>query len=207
MTLYYAYWRKLKFENDTVKLIDPIYWDKRKYMYEYLLNLTIEINDKGFVLFNKYLKNILDLFKINVPSDFDKNNSSYMLNFHKLISKQLSKLDPRIDKKKFLITLLETFINSNSTLFTNLFILPQDVYFLLRLFIKFDLDKMSRGPTNCHDSNNVIINNAIVYAGVYHSMIYQKFIENYFDIKPLIEINQPEDQKCIEFDQPFDFFM
>jgi hypothetical protein len=207
LILYYNPSNKEDFESTIVESVDPIYWNKRKHLYEYLLDLTVGPNSEGEQLFNQYLESIINLFKITVEVDFYQNIRLYMLNFHKLVSKQLSKLDPRMDKNKFLITLLDVFVNSKSTLFTNLFILPQDIYLLSRLFIRFDPNKMLRGPISCQNDDHAIIKNAIVYAGVFHSQNYQEFIENYFQIQPTIEIHQHEINKCIEFDQPFDYFM
>ena len=87
-----------------------------------------------------------------------------------------------------------------------IFDIEMDLYFLLRLFIIFDEKKMNRGPVYCRDLKYKEIKNAIVYAGAYHIDIYLLFLKQYFGIEPEINIQNDSDNKCLEFEKPFDFF-
>jgi hypothetical protein len=135
----------------------------------------------------------------------------YMSIYYKHIDKELLKMDPLIDTNKFLSTLLEIYLNwPNSTDIVLITDVPMDLYFLSRLFIKFDEKKMNRGPVGCRDPQYTEIKNAIVCGGSIHTDIYEKFLMSYFkkepDIYIYIYIYKEYADKYIEFDQPFDFF-
>ena len=86
--------------------------------------------------------------------------------------------------------------------------MQQDLYFLLRLFINFDEEKMQKGPVGCRDVKYGEIKNAIFYGGRHHTRIYVEFLRKYFKVEPSIQImGEAECMKCIELDRPFDFFV
>lgn len=81
-----------------------------------------------------------------------------------------------------------------------------DIYFLLRWFHTYDLNKMNYGREGCKNPKYVNAVNSIVYGGSSHIHFYCTFFKNYFNINPEIEIIQNYNNKCIIFEKPFDFF-
>ena len=79
-----------------------------------------------------------------------------------------------------------------------------NAYTLLRLFTHFDSTKL-RGPTVCHQKNPEY---CIVYTGKAHTYFFAEFIRHL----NVIQLDEPdltntnEDDKCISFEHPFDFF-
>jgi len=124
--------------------------------------------------------------------------------FHVEIAKRLRKLDPRINKKKFMSTIIEILVDESQDFLEDLVAVVMDTYTLLRLFTQFDKSK-TRGPSICQDVN---IENCIIYSGSYHTNFYYQFIGTFFDdfSQPDLESFQGFDSKCYEFETPFDFF-
>ena len=137
---------------------------------------------------------------------------TYIEKSRKLINKEVLKMDKKIDKKKFLEALLEVYMESSKDqLFSNLLVLHQDVYFLTRLFMKFEKSKMERGPVGCREEKWEEMRNIIVYAGNAHIRTYVSFFEKYFGKDPHQDFNissEPEEEykQCIELPYQFDFF-
>ena len=94
-------------------------------------------------------------------------------------------------------------------------------YSLLRMFQQYTYKE--RGPNNC---KNMLINkNIIFYAGDAHIRFFKGFINEYYNIKPNISIQNETNlddiisiqnktnlddvksiQQCIKFDKPFNYF-
>ena len=100
----------------------------------------------------------------------------------KIIDKELAKMDKSIDKTKMLETLLDAYMKMQNIYpyFVLIMQIPMDIYFLSRLFIKFDKRKMkTRGPESCRSAKYRQIKNAIMYGGAAHIMIYVTFFNLY----------------------------
>ncbi len=173
-----------------------------KILLEYVLGMNREV-DAQFAyesLMLQLSKKISTLFSLS-------KSRQYMTIYWKLIDKETAKLDPRIDRTKFFQILLDIYFKRGTQkLLNSLFIIPQDVYFLLRLFIRFDTKKMSRGPALCQSQDNQQIKNGIFHGGGAHTKIYIEFIQQYFNTSPLINIVQDINNQCITLSEPFDFF-
>jgi hypothetical protein len=130
----------------------------------------------------------------------------------KLMEKEISKMNEKINKKKFMEDLLAVYLDFNeSQSFSNLLDIHQDVYLLSRLFIKFEKSKMQRGPIGCRTNKWQEMKNIIVYAGNSHIEMYVSFFKKYFETSPHPDFNittKSEDgyQQCIKLPYPFDFF-
>jgi hypothetical protein len=89
--------------------------------------------------------------------------------------------------------------------------LGMDIFTLGRLFSNFDKTKLSRGPQGCRSISFQKIKNAIIYCGDLHQQFLTFFIKKYFDLEPSIHQRchngiESENNQCIHFDPPFDFF-
>ena len=58
----------------------------------------------------------------------------------------------------------------------NMQIMIMDIYTLCRMFAKFDVDKLERGPNNCKLFSTP--KNIIFYGGEGHANIYKRFIDS-----------------------------
>ena len=95
-----------------------------------------------------------------------------------------------------------------NSLIIELFTIPMDLYTLLRMFIRFDVNKMSRGPSGCQNVTTPIF--IIFEGGSAHSQFFTEFISSYYNTKPDILFDNPynsPEYQCIKFSSPFDFFM
>jgi len=142
---------------------------------------------------------------------YDKNKYSLIYDkYVRLIDKEFSKSS--LDKNKTLLLLSNIYLRdinkSHFDLYSILLAIPMDLYFLVRLFIKFDETKLQRGPKGCRMKKDVTANNVIVYGGAQHIKIYTEFFESYFNIvEPTLMIGDINNEsQCIEFDEPFDFY-
>lgn len=135
--------------------------------------------------------------------------NAYIRKLDTLVNKEISKSLPYIKKDKFCETLLSVYmeyIGENWDKFIHaLIMLPMDIYLLLRLFIKYEPSKMSRGPAGCRSELYGENKNVIIYTGGLHTDIYRHFLSKYFTVTPTISQNRSPDQ-CIELSTPFDFF-
>ena len=77
-----------------------------------------------------------------------------------------------------------------------------DIYTLARIFTKFDLGKMIRGPIRCR--NNQTVQYGIIYVGKSHAEIYLEFLLLYFGKDE--DIIYDEDLPFVVFDEPFYFY-
>lgn len=127
--------------------------------------------------------------------------------FHS-IDKGWFKINNKYNKKAFYTHLLNTYINyEDQSVFNAVFSIPMDIYFLLRLFINFDKSKMLRGPIGCRGEEYAEMKNIIFYGGSYHTGIYIDFLKQHFQTEPKLLIDhRSNDNQCIVFDSPFDFF-
>lgn len=145
----------------------------------------------------------------NVPTDEEK-VLNYLVKSKDKFTKEFLKLSPNIDKNEFLFVIRSMYKNKIKTtsqylLLTLFFTIDVDIYVLARLFVRFNKDKMERGPINCRNSKYQEMKNIIIYAGVAHIKNYNKFLKLYFGVSPDIEI-QNETKQCIRLDEEFDFF-
>lgn len=136
-------------------------------------------------------------------------NDKAETNYLKIIDKRIKKLDPKIDKAKFLNTLvdIETKYEEEQPISAILSAM-MDVYLLTRLFTKFKVK--NRGPESCKKAD--IVENAIIHAGQYHCLTYEKFFNLYFNALPTFAIKNTYNyttkyyDQCIRFKNPFDFW-
>lgn len=168
---------------------------------QYMISLSENLKEQASQI---YYGIDLDPFTYDHKRDF-----LYMKNLHNKINKEVEKMDTSIDRKEFLETLLNVYLDHQGlSLGEKIFLIPMDLYLLTRLFINFDQAKMNRGPPGCHQ--NKIIKNAIIYAGWDHTDIYDAFIAEFFGVYPEIEVDlqmgKKSQSQCIKFLQPFDFF-
>jgi hypothetical protein len=178
--------------------------NQRKQIALYMLGIDRSPSNRQplLELLNEISQNLLQ--ENFAHEDFDK----YMKRYFHSLDKEVSKLDPQIDKNLFLETLVDSYSYSVKNLLF-LLDLPMDVYFLTRLFIIFDEKKMTRGPLYCRGLEHQKIKNAIMYSGSSHTDVYVEFFRKYFGLEPTISINQQNqsgNNKCIKFAHGFDFF-
>ena len=177
--------------------------ERKKIIFSYLLG--IGRNQKARTTFNYYVSNLAEVSGMTHPLPWEDFNK-HMTLYYKKIDKELSKMNPNIDKDKFLKILFDIYIEKSIAEPSIIVTVPMDVYFLSRLFIIFDDKKLNRGPLGCRDLKYMEIKNTIVYGGGSHIKIYVEFLRRYFEVAPKISINQPYTNKCIKLDPPFDFF-
>lgn len=196
MKLYESLTTNIAITNDKKYASIKSYYEKNKVLIlSYLL--TIDRSTHARSVYHKVLSMLLDLFGIK-DQNFVEKNKELEKDYISLIDKEMSKLDERIDKQRFLKTLLDIYTQEN--MYTAIMVIPMDFYLLLRLFIIFDHDKMDRAG-KCKHSKSV--KNAIVYTGAAHTRFYELFFEKYFGVKADIIIKNK--QQCIKL-QGFDFF-
>lgn len=170
----------------------------KKSMLSYLLNIDTSKHAK--LAYRNYIKFMLNLVghQLNIldVDEMDEWESRYF----KYINKGLSKLDENIDKQRFLNVLLDIYMKEFD-IYTSLLNIPMDLYCLLRLFIKFDQSKVS----NRQICDKLSVNNVIIYTGDNHAKIYRLFLEKYFNVLPVLSIQNNQNQ-CILLDEKFDLF-
>ena len=141
---------------------------------------------------------------------YQERDDAFLHAIHKEIHKRLNKLDPRINGKEFVNSIIETFteeintINPYETL-RDLTDIIMNTYTLLRLFTHFDQSK-SHGPIGCQ---NMDIKNCVIYSGSAHTLFFSQFIRllGSYDSPDIGEYHDvDDDDKCIIFEEPFDFF-
>uniref|UniRef100_A0A6C0JBM5 SAP domain-containing protein n=1 Tax=viral metagenome TaxID=1070528 RepID=A0A6C0JBM5_9ZZZZ len=78
-------------------------------------------------------------------------------------------------------------------------IMIMDIYTLCRMFAKFDVDKLERGPNNCKLFSTP--KNIIFYGGEGHTNIYKRFIDSInLNKKNINNFNiYNEEQTCVDF--------
>jgi hypothetical protein len=177
------------------------YQDQKKQIFSYLL--TIDQKKSSQDLCNQLLKELHEA--IGDTSYVDIDLDIYMQNYNQIINKAFSKIDPIIQRDRFFQILLELYEQMNDDLFHVCMYMPMDVYVLCRLFIRFDPNKMNRGPLGCRNLKYQEAKNVIIYGGVAHIDLYASFFEKYFNVRPSIDYNLGINQ-CIGFDKPFDFW-
>ena len=129
--------------------------------------------------YNEAIKIALQILKLtDVLEDFKfKGNRVFMDTFRKIIQKEFQKLS--LDYDKFNNVLIDIYSKTGSELpgiINNLMNIPMDLYTLLRMFIQFSGNKMSRGPKLCQKYPTP--KNIIFYGGsaVSNFSIYHKFL-------------------------------
>lgn len=168
-------------------------YDKHK---REILSYALMINGKNKKYYFNFIKYAYKLVGLKYNQD---EIDVYHQDYFTLIKKELSKMDPSIDKPKFLNILLEIYMKGFD-LFTSLLDFPMDMYILSRIFINFDKTKL-RGPISCQTQD---VQYVICHTGSAHTDIYRLFFENYFNINPTINIIQYG--QCLKLDKPFDYF-
>jgi hypothetical protein len=176
---------------------------EKKYPLEKILNFAIGLNRKYRIFYYDYINELYDLVELDPEYDEDQEKLKF-----DLIDKQFSKLDPIINKTKFQNCFVKIcltdddgeMIEDRSEVFIK-FIM--DIYTLPRIFSKFNEKKMNRGPELCRKDNE--IKNVIVYTGGAHSVFYFRFIKEYFNINPEIDIRN-EYFQCIKLQKSFNYW-
>ena len=192
------YFKKQTLDDLSKYLIFEKKWNRRNKI-EILLKYYIGLDRKYFAkkTFSEYCK--------DYAKAVDEPIKTYKIDLEvkriwKLIDKELSKTT--LDKNKFFEIMLPIAIENVPISMIGSSIV--DIYVLLRLFIKFNENKMIRGPNMCQ--SNQIVENAIIYAGDYHIQDYVSFFHNYFGIDPYISYPSKNDTQCLHLSKPFDYF-
>lgn len=176
------------------KIITSNYQAHKVVILSYLLGI-----DKSLYAATTYRSHVHMLYELYNEPFFKTDAEKLEIRYFATIDKEMSKIDTSIiDKKRFLYTLLGIYLQEN--MFVALMTIPIDLYFLVRLFVKFDKSKMSRGPHNC---NNDTVQNAIVCVGDEHARFYRLFIEKYFNAIPSIVVVGKN--QCVKLSN-FDYF-
>ena len=178
------------------------YTPKKLELFLYVMGLDRSSSTKQ--IYDNYLTDLASSVKMTVNL---VENDKYIKMLWGSIDKELMKLDPTLDKTKFLKTILDLAMEKTNMAII-LFTLPQDTYFLLRLFMKFDKSKLTRGPQGCRTDDYEVVKNAILHAGSYHTKFYKEFIQRYFGQLPDTNYYVPytNQNQCLTFEKPFDFF-
>jgi hypothetical protein len=177
------------------------YYDKNKVaIISYLLGIDRSIYARS--AYHNVIEMLLSLYGEELNKE---RNASLEKQYFASIDKEMRKIDEKDipNKQRFLYTLLDIYLQEN--MFTSLMVPPMDLYLLLRLFVKFDENKMSRttNPKGCRNSK--VINNAIVYTGDAHTRIYRIFLEKYFNVFPSLVVGVGNKNQCLKLND-FDFF-
>ena len=155
-------------------------------------------------LINNYYKILIKGTGKTIKYLNQNNDRTQYLEF---INKQLNKIKQPFDIERFFKILSESAkefsMSNNFSRASTLLAVRMDVYFLLRWFHNYDIDKMDRGPVGCQDERAT---NSIVCGGDAHIEIYTNFFKKFFSIEPVIMIRNDPDNKCITLDKPFDFY-
>ena len=184
------------------------YWERRGDLYNFVLGLDPRPQNQLF--FEQYLSD----FRHVVYDDTPETSNSYrnvdyrdfLDAFRKLTTKESHKLKG-LDWTQALQILSQLYLKMYQSIAFTLFIIPMDLYCLMRIFIQYDSTKMSRGPSGCQALTYTKNKNIIVYAGLSHIDLYRRFIEKYFEIQPTINIlDFKSGHQFIVLDPPFDFF-
>ena len=215
-----------KIKTPIKNIIQDINWNGKKKEYEQnLINLEIFGNKKtdgninSYIIFrycsgwshiigdNKQLLKDKKVFEkaFSILSKGTEHNLNGSDEYYKAYLKKIQKAfikAPDVDFNLFFNTLYSCY--NDDRLFDILVTVNMDVYCLIRYLQTFD--KLERGPLNCQAPEFNKSKNTIIHAGDYHSQIYAKFIEKWFNITPDLVIKQPHNTQKIEFDEEFDFF-
>jgi hypothetical protein len=160
-------------------------------IFKYLFGLS----DDGF-----YYHTFLSLIghKIGEKFDIDQQKKYHQLYLEHLKKEQSKSYASNLDKG-----LLKVYKDSTQSFLTLIICAHMDLYFLHRLFIAFDKQKLSRGPSKCQAETYP--RNIIIYVGDAHANNYADVFE-VMSVKPDLKIINDYSSKCIELSQPFDFF-
>jgi hypothetical protein len=122
------------------------------------------------------------------------------------INKELSKLDPRIDRTEFLELLCSVERHMRPNTYHGLLVIQMDAYLLSRLFVIFDKSKMNRGPQYCRDEYYVTPRHIIIHAGSMHTLLYEVFMKSFFQFDPKLSVVDKLKGGCVTLPKPFIFF-
>ena len=170
-------------------------WDtitKKDKLIKYYLGFDLTLKD----LFIEYCQDCAKIANIKLDLDQIRNEIQIVWG---LISKRLSKTT--LDTNRFFSTILPILARESSADCIQTAIM--DVYTILRIFTRFQITNIERGPLKCYQKE---ISNVIIYAGNFHIQVYVQFFQDYFEIKPLINHPNQNDTQCIQLEKPFDYF-
>ena len=190
----------LDFRSVTDQLAQGKYRSHQRTLF--MVAMGFNVNQAKTTIFMEYLDDLATQLGLEPLTDIQ----DYLAEYRQVVRKEMDKLAPNPNQQRFLLTLLDVLLAQAEHDSVLILTAPMDVYCLLRLFVQFDHEKLARGPVMCRQSKYDVIKNAVVYAGEAHIEVYDQFLQAYFQVKPTIAIEQPNDQKCLYFDQPFDFF-
>ena len=162
--------------------------------------LTIDKSGYAKTTYHAHMELLFELY----GREFNTINAEVIeMKYFTSVEKELKKMDPAIsdNKQRFLYTLLSIYLQQD--MFIGLMLPPMDLYFLSRLFIKFDESKMDRSVKGCQNSN--VIKNAIVYTGAGHTQIYRSFFEKFFNVQPTLVVGAGKTSQCLKLHQ-FNYF-
>jgi hypothetical protein len=162
--------------------------------------LTIDKSGYAKTTYHAHLELLFELY----GQKFDVQRAEVIeMKYFASAEKELRKMDPAIsdNKQRFLYTLLSIYLQQD--MFIGLMLPPMDLYFLTRLFIKFDENKMGRTVEKCQNSD--VIKNAIIYTGAGHTQIYRSFFEKFFNVQPTLVVGAGGKTQCLKLHQ-FDYF-
>jgi hypothetical protein len=130
----------------------------------------------------------------------------HVLALHKLLRKQLSK--SRLPAAYLAAAIGEWPMKDMSDVFQ----MGMDIYFLARLFTRFDTTKLPRGPERCRGLEFRQVRNAIVYCGASHAEFYIDFLDKFFHASATFGIQRVTRREhklppqCIQLAPEFDYF-
>jgi len=177
------------------------YYKKNKVsILSYILSIDRSIYARS--AYHYMLSSLLSMYGQELDKEM---NSNLEEQYFSSIDKEMNKIDEDTihNKRRFLYTLLDIYLPQN--MFIAMMVVPMDLYLLLRLFVKFDENKIHResNPKGCILSK--IVKDAIVYTGSAHSRTYRVFLEKYFNASPSLVIGAGSKSQCLKLND-FDFF-
>lgn len=186
-------------------------------IYKYLL--TLDMSQYAVDTFDHYIRSGFSQLEdtyldIEHMTEVFENYPSYMKKYFEIIQKELSKLPPDVDRSYFLQTFFNVYKEHYGSidLITGAAHLPQDLYVMIRIFIQFKEVRRISSSSACH--NVMRPKNIIIFAGIEHTQLYKRFLEQILERKPLLDIysqrdpdsEAEEDKKFVKLQHPFDMF-
>jgi hypothetical protein len=166
----------------------------------------------GRYMYLAYVKDVALQIDPDFPADeMIRIDDMYMHILQQKISKAMSKV-AMPDRDKFIPALVGSYFASPNAA-NSVFDAPMDCYCLLRMFARYDEDKLPRGPEACRSPDFLVNKNVIVHSGRAHSRFYVEFMKLMFDLSPSLTVDQHThaiepglDEQIVVLPEPFDFF-
>ena len=157
----------------------------------------------------KYKNYYLDYISyITEGYSFDGIANSWCEKYFQIIDKEKKKIKHFSIEKiyKTLYKIYKNYYKDTSATFIISLCIPMDVYFIFRYLMNFKKSNMKRGPIGCRDTD--YSKKTIIYCGYFHAETYKNFINNFFNVKSEISIEQINNgnvNSCLELPDNFEF--